>query len=172
MVSLAILRQELDALNGAVKICIEEHEKTLSKLRQQKEKAAIDYNRAVEGLDIERIRSAESVITVRGADHVGKGDTNSAITQAVQWFACSYAPTHYTDLKRVFFGCKNYDRWVCQRDDCEYGYGPRHGSTVFAIQLNKEFRGENTGLTEQQRSDCIYYLEALRAGKLKTQAAA
>ena len=168
MSSIAILRQELDALNGAIKVCISDHEKTIANLRAQRERAAIDYNRAIEGVDVEIIRNAETVMYVRGIDHVGLGDTNSAITDAIKWLACSYTPTHYTDLRQVFFGCKNYDRWTCQRDDCEYGYGPRHGSTVFQIGLHKEYRGENVGLTEQQRSNCIYYLEALRAGKLKT----
>jgi hypothetical protein len=36
---------------------------------------------------------------------------------------------------------------------------------VFAIELRREHR--NSGLTEQQRGDCIYYLEALKAGKLR-----
>ena len=84
MTSIAILRQELDALNRAVKTCIEEHEKTIANLRAKRDKAAIDYNRAIEGVDVERIRNAETVLLLRGADNVGKGDTNSAVTQAIQ----------------------------------------------------------------------------------------
>jgi hypothetical protein len=131
-------------------------------------------------LDIKRIRSAESVIAIRGRmgerkDYEGKfvrmgfGDDLAAVEQAIRWMACSYQPTFYTDLNSVYFGCKDYDRWSHQREDCQYGYGPRHGSIVFAIELRQEHRNE--GLTEQQRNDCIYYLEALKAGKLRTNAA-
>lgn len=167
MTSLATLRQELDAIDSKINAFIEDHEKSLIQLRKEKGRIALDYKQSLDGLDLERLKIAEEVMYVRGANYVGDGDTKDAIMQAIQWFAQSYVPNQYTDLRCVFFGCKNYDRWHCQRDDCSYGYGPRHGSTVFAIGLNKEFRAEDADITDQQRDACIYYLEALLSGKLK-----
>lgn len=45
-----------------------------------------------------------------------------------------------------------------------YG-GPKHGSTVFSISLKRQYRQGND-LSDEQRSDCIYYLESLKQGKL------
>lgn len=176
-VSIAHLRQTLDDINSAIAQCKKEYEDILSALNKQRDSADREYRLAVdENIDITKIREAEDVLYIRGnigvlksarsdSPHsIGRGDDISAVNQAIQWFACSYKPTHYNDLNNVFFGCKNYDRWTHQREDCEYGYGPRHGSIVFAIGLRPEWR--NKGLTERQRSCCIYYLEALKAGKL------
>ena len=41
-----------------------------------------------------------------------------------------------------YIGCKNYDRWVCQRSDHPYGMGPAHGHVVFAVELAVGLHGE------------------------------
>lgn len=175
------LRLAMDDAQAAVIAHKKESEAKLKELTGMYELAAREYALATDSLlDIEKIRNAESVIAIRGRmgerkDHEGKfvgmglGDDLAAVEQVIKWLACSYQPTFYTDLNSVYFGCKNYDRWSHKREDCQYGYGPRHGSIVFAIELREEHR--NKGLSEQQRSDCIYYLEALKAGKLRTNAA-
>jgi hypothetical protein len=175
------LRLATDNAQAAIIAYKNESEARMKELTSAYERAAREYTLATDSLlDIKRIRSAESVIAIRGRmgerkDYEGKfvrmgfGDDLAAVEQAIRWMACSYQPTFYTDLNSVYFGCKDYDRWSHQREDCQYGYGPRHGSIVFAIELRQEHRNE--GLTEQQRNDCIYYLEALKAGKLRTNAA-
>jgi hypothetical protein len=171
------LRKVMDATKSAVADYKKSSEIKLAELIREYESAAREYKLATEaGLDIERIRNAESVIRIRGKmgerrDYqgnfvgMGLGDDLSAVEQAIKWMACSYSPNAYDDLNAVYFGTKDYDHWSHQRNDCEYGCGPRHGSIVFAIELREEHR--HKGLTEQQRSDCIYYLEALKAGKLR-----
>ncbi len=175
------LRLAMDQAQAAVIIHKKESEEKTAALTGKYQLAAREYALATDSLlDIEKIRNAESIIEIRGKmgeqetydgkfSAMGIGDDLSAVEQAIKWMACSYQPTSYTDLNSVYFGCKDYDRWTHQREDCQYGYGPRHGSIVFAIHLRSEHR--NKGLTEQQRSDCIYYLEALKAGKLRTNAA-
>lgn len=64
------------------------------------------------------------------------------------------------EMKRHYFGLKDYDRWSHQREDHEYGSGPRHGSIVFRIGLTDDARKQD-GLTLQQRDDAIYYLRNL-----------
>lgn len=169
-VSIAHLKQCVDDVASAIAACKRQYQEKLTNLQREYDKVEREYRLVVESdLDIARIRNAEIILYRRGA-YEGCGDDNSVMNEAIQWFACSYKPTHYTDLNNVFFGCKNYDRWYHQREDCEYGYSPRHGSIVFAVGLQPEFR--NKGLTEQQRSDCIYYLEAMKSGRLKLAKAA
>ncbi len=67
----------------------------------------------------------------------------------------------YGDLHREYFGAKDYDHWVSQRCDCEYGMGPRHGHIVFAIGLRREVRGHD--LTPTRREAAVYYLVHLEA---------
>lgn len=174
------LRLAMDEAHAAIIAHKKESEAKLNDLTGKYERAAREYALATDSLlDIEKIRNAESIIAIRGRmgerkNYEGKligmgiGDDLAAVEQAIKWMACSYQPTSYTDLNSVYFGCKDYDRWTHQREDCQYGYGPRHGSIVFAIELRSEHR--NKRLTKQQRSDCIYYLEALKAGKLRTNA--
>jgi hypothetical protein len=42
-------------------------------------------------------------------------------------------------LLRRYIGAKRYEHFH-QRCDCEYGYGPTHGSVVFAVGLTREAR--------------------------------
>lgn len=60
-------------------------------------------------------------------------------------------------LKSGFFGCKSYDRWACQRSDCSYGCGPRHGSIKIAIGLVDR----NHQLTEEEITICVSYLRKM-----------
>jgi hypothetical protein len=176
-ISITGLRKAMDDAKSAVEDCKKSSKAKLDELEKNLDRAAKEYTLAtLAELDIGRIRNAERVIRIRGRmgeryNHsgvfvgMGIGDDMSAVEQAIKWMASSYQPTFYTDLNTVFFGCKDYAHWSHQREDCQYGYGPRHGSIVFAIELREDHRGK--GLTDQQRSDCIYYLEALKAGKLR-----
>jgi len=38
-----------------------------------------------------------------------------------------------TAMKKEYLGMKNYAAFGDQRTDCEYGYGPTHGSIVFRV---------------------------------------
>lgn len=41
--------------------------------------------------------------------------------------------------KKMYYGIKNYASFGDQREDHEYGYGPRHGTIVFSIGRGKNF---------------------------------
>lgn len=57
-------------------------------------------------------------------------------------------------MKHKYFGAKDYNRWSGQREDHEYGYGPKHGNTVFALGLKQP----NRKLTDHEIECCLYYL--------------
>lgn len=109
------------------------------------------------GLDNDRIANALSILKLRGSYTNGGQDKASVIRDAVDWLATGKCGA-YRGLDELDFGTKSYDRWYGQRSDHEWG-GPRHGSIIFQIGL-KDRKAE---LTEDQRSDAIYFLLNIEA---------
>lgn len=109
-------------------------------------------------LDIAKIDIAETIIRVSDYSR-GGSDRKSCIDDAIKQFATGKAESYYKDLWSVYFGTKNYDRWSGQRHDCQYGYGPRHGSTVFRIETTSAARTrKQSDLTADEVEAVIYYL--------------
>lgn len=109
------------------------------------------------GLDNERIANALAVLKVYGSYISGGQDKATVIRDAVDWLATGKCGA-YRGLDELDFGTKSYDLWYGQRSDHEWG-GPRHGSIIFQIGL-KDRRRE---LTEEERSDAIYFLLNIEA---------
>lgn len=130
-----------------------------------------------EGLDQEKIALAQTVVSVFGRYEDGGKDRDSVLSDAIRQFATG-APVRqrYGDLWHVYFGTKNYADWRGQREDHDYGYGPRHGATVFAIRLRDEVRkAPQYNLTAEQIEACIYFLTNLprvEAAEKRARAAA
>jgi len=112
--------------------------------------------RAEAGLDLERIELAETVVFA--TNHANGGsEWNGARQDAIRFIATGKPlQPPYGDLRREYFGTKNYDRWRGQREDHNYGMGPRHGSVCFRIGLTEKARCRE--LTEAERDAAIYYL--------------
>lgn len=111
--------------------------------------------RAEAGLDLDKIALAETVIYA--TDYARGGtDRNSARQDAIKQISTGEPISPYSDLRRHYFGTKNYDGWRGQREDHQYGYGPRHGSTCFEIGLLAEARKRD--LTDAEREAAVYYL--------------
>lgn len=105
------------------------------------------------GLNLEAIELAEKFLIVSKYSS-GGDERNSARQDAIKWFATGQAG--YRGLKYEYFGTKSYARWYGQRCDCEYGYGPRHGSIIFKIGLREDARSRD--LTDAEKDAAIYYL--------------
>lgn len=121
------------------------------------------------GLDNDRIANALSILKLRGSYTNGGQDKASVIRDAVDWLATGKNDGYY-QFDQADFGTKSYDRWYGQRSDHEWG-GPRHGSIIFQVGL-KDRKAE---LTEEQRSDAIYFLlniEAWEQARTNAQEAA
>lgn len=113
------------------------------------------------GLDTAQIALAETVMYAWDYAR-GGSDRDSARQDAIKWFTTGKAG--YRGLRHEYFGTKSYDRWHGQREDHEYGCGPRHGSMIFEIGLKREARDRE--LTAEEREACIYYcvnLERIQA---------
>lgn len=61
-------------------------------------------------------------------------------------------------LRSVYLGIKNYASFGDQRNDSEYGMGPRHGSIVFRIGRTHSGLGTDSVLC----GDHVYLLECVR----------
>jgi hypothetical protein len=97
---------------------------------------------------------SESVIRIRGdVQRAAEG----VLTDAVADLAAG-AP----QLRKKYFGVKDYDRFRGQREDHTYGWRPRHGHIVFAVELDNEIRARlrNGGnLTEAEIQQGVSFLE-------------
>ena len=118
------------------------------------------------GLDNDRIASGLAVLKVYGSYIDGGTDKASVIRDAVDWLATGKCGA-YRGLDELDFGTKSYDRWYGQRSDHEWG-GPRHGSIIFQVGL----KDRKAVLTEDQRSDAIYFLLNIEAWESARQQAA
>lgn len=129
------------------------------------------------GLDAEKIALGKTVIYVTDYTRGGQ-DRASCVSAAVKQLATGVPiRLHYGDLWKCYFGTKNYEGWIGQRSDHEYGYGPRHGSICFEVGLTRGARErKQADLTAEEIEAAIYVLlnvERIQAAeKLAAQKAA
>lgn len=101
-------------------------------------------------MDIERLKRGYNQVRVEGCVN-GGAEREKCIEDAI----AAIKSNPETALKREFIGLKNYAQFYDQRCDCQYGYGPRHGSICFRIE--RVDRGE--AFVDE---DAIYFLECER----------
>lgn len=112
---------------------------------------------AVGGMDLGLIALAESVIYVKGSYEKAGEDRARCIQAAINDLA-----DDRKNLKREYFGTKDYDRWHGQTSNHPYMMGPRHGYVIFEIGLQKGFRAPHgRDLTPEEATAAIYYLHNL-----------
>ena len=118
------------------------------------------------GLDLEKIALAKTIIFVDGEFMKGGQDKYSVIHDAIMTLATGVPVRKvYGDLWMRYFGTKNYNCWHGQREDHEYGYGPRHGSTIFKVGIVEQVRKnrKQSELTTDEIEAAIYYLTNLES---------
>lgn len=144
-------RADLEALRETSK---REEDRLQALIRQAGEVLMLSAS----GLDLSKIELAERIITV--TDYSRGGDARaSCIQDAMRQFASGAALSAYKDLWRYYFGTKAYDRWHGQREDHEYGFGPRHGSTIFSVRLTADARNrKQSDLTAEEVEAVLHYL--------------
>lgn len=134
---------------------VRQHEDWVRAYRNEREELAAWIRRTENGLDTEKIALAETVITVVGS-YTRHGDQDSVVNEAMQDIA-----NGGKRLATQFFGTKTYGRFYNQRSDHPYGYGPRHGSIVFRVGINRG-RAKGEPLSANEVEACLYYLAHLR----------
>ena len=134
-------------------------------LRGQIKQRANVLASAEQGLDLEKVRLAKTLVYVNGSyDRAGE-DRKSVIHDAIRQLATGEPIRQfYGDLWSHYFGTKNYDRWSGQRSDHQYGYGPGHGSIVFRVGVVDDVRKTRTqaDLSAEEVEAAIYYLTNIK----------
>jgi len=150
------LEKSISEKKNEIKTKTKEYKETLESMNAELKTLEDELKMRYEGIQPDYIKIAREVLYVDGIEHLGEGETRSCVSDAVQDILDGFKK-----LKREYFGAKNYDRWVGQRSDHEYGYGPRHGSIIFKIGLTTEYRNAVEQITEEQINACLYYLRNL-----------
>ncbi len=124
---------------------------------QLKQLSSLEEMATSANLDIEKIQIATSIIYVRGNPY-GEADRNYYKLSIAEYAMIDIA-NDCPHLKTQYYGNKTYGSYY-QRDDHEYGYGPKHGSTQDEIGLI----GRGSKIPNDEEKDaCIYYLKNYKA---------
>lgn len=119
----------------------------------------------LDGVDLSKIQLAEHVLWIKMYEPL-QGDDVKEIIEAISDLADGAKI-----MRGSFFGTKNYDRFYHQGiGPTRYGYGPKHGSTVFSIGLQPVHRIERENespreLTPDEVDAAIYLLKMLQVGR-------
>jgi hypothetical protein len=113
------------------------------------------------GVDVGRMDRALKVLWVEGdPTKVVQGNGFSPYAAKARSDALAYAKRLLAEspatLQGRYIGVKNYSGFGDQREDHQYGMGPRHGDIVFRIGLTHEAREQ--GLTPEEVEDALYFL--------------
>lgn len=99
-------------------------------------------------IDLDRCRRGMKQLRIEGAPRV------AVIEEAI----AGIQRDPMTAMRSQYIGVKNYASFGDQREDHEYGFGPKHGTIVFSIGRDSDFRSSRQALDH----DAIYLLEAYR----------
>ena len=163
---IAGLERKRISLNALIEAEMARHKQTLGSLKTELAETKRLIAASADGIDIEVLKLAESVIEVRGSYDKAGDDRDRALQKAIDDLA-----TGATGLKKAYFGTKQYAHWHGQFIECSYGMGPSHGSVIFSIGICRSELGRD--LTEPEIEAALYYLRNLqRIQSAATQSAA
>lgn len=134
----------------------------INRIRGEIEKREAVIKLSADGIDHDKVALAKTIIYV--TDYTKGGDEwKSCVADAITQLSTGEPKRPvYGDLWRRYFGTKSYDRWHGQRSDHEYGYGPRHGSIIFRVEITRDARARKQWeLTPEEVEAAIYYLTNL-----------
>lgn len=157
-VSLAEMVSEINQMKADRAALIENQKREVESASREIARAVEQFESLSHGLYPEIIAIAEGVLKIRGTYHPCCGESDGVVSDAMS----DLADNDGDKLRECYFGVKDYARWSCQREDHQYGYGPKHGYIVFSVELQQRFRGEDrVDLTYEEKEAAIYYLANL-----------
>lgn len=138
-------RGNRQALVDAHAKAIQQIDRGIADLEHQKELMQVS------SLSVEEIAMARSLVRIRGSL---LEDAQGAFQAAIDDLS-----EGGVRLCQRYIGAKRYDGFH-QREDHNYGYGPAHGSTVFAIELTREARSREARppLSREERDVVVRWL--------------
>lgn len=152
----------LEKVNTAQKELQENYENKLRTLKAQKKELETKLQYETDGIDSNRIDNAKRFIYIEGLINFGHGETRTCVDDLIS----DIVNDNYKILKE-YYGCKDYDRFICQRSDHKYGFGPTHGYIVFSIRATQDFREGKIVPNDKDKNDILYMLENVKNNKIK-----
>lgn len=114
------------------------------------------------GISVVQFQLARAILILDwGRDSQGRRRTDREIQPVIET-AIGHLRLGGSILRRTYVGLKQYDRWSAQEVQCEYGYGPSHGSVWFRIGMMEQYRRRPEPLQEYEKVACIQWLNAVR----------
>ena len=156
------IHKGLEKINTAQKELQENYENKRRILQAQKKELETRLQYEIDGINSNRIDNAKRFIYIEGLKNFGHGETRPCVNELIS----DIVNDNYKILKE-YYGCKNYDGFICQRSDHRYGYGPTHGYIVFSIRATQDFREGKTTPNEKDKNDILYMLENVKNHKIK-----
>jgi len=152
---LAELERQRISLNTLIGEENDRHKKQLSGLNKDLAETNRLISASADGIDLDALKLAESVLEVRGSYDKAGDDRAFALQKAVDDLA-----NGATNLKKAYVGTKQYAQWHGQFVECSYGMGPSHGSVIFSIGIRRSELGRD--LSESEIEASLYYLRNLQ----------
>lgn len=147
------LTREIDRLRHAETEEEKRHRARNEALAGGLQRALSQRATAMQGLLPNVRKLAETVIVIRGrVSESAEGAFEAACTELAKGGGF---------LFERYAGAKRYEGFH-QREDHEYGYGPRHGSIVFAVELTAEVRRRGS-LALEEAEAAVRWLLAEKA---------
>lgn len=125
---------------------IARHEAELKRIDDAIAEATSHRDLVLAGATLDIVAVAESLIEVRGREHVREGEGPRAVADAIRDLAAGA-----TKLRHTKIATKHYDRWHGQREDGTYGSAPRHGYELLSIGLTEPYRNRHVHDPEKRR---------------------
>lgn len=148
----------IDYQERRLKDLSENYEKQKKAIQNQIAESKRQKENIVLGNDLEILKKAETYIEI-GMKESLRGDDLETIEDVIKELIQNDGKM----LKTHYIGTKNYDRWSHQGISwTQYGYGPTHGSVVFAIKGTTLTKME--GINKDNIEACLYLLEKLKLG--------
>lgn len=142
-------------LQAALAAHLKASEAEASRIKGEIREAQKVLEYSTDGIDLAKVSLAKTIVFAnkRAEETIEQAKAETARLKIVE----------ILDLWRYYFGTKSYDGWHGQREDHAYGYGPRHGSTIFRIGVNDGVREnrKQSDLTDEEVEAVIYYLTNL-----------
>ncbi len=132
------------------------HAEAMGALQHEYMEAEEQVHLLCNGLDTSVTLLAEHVLAIHGTFSQAGAERVGVIEDAIADLLIGAKK-----LRHEYFGTKDYAHWHGQREDHRYGYGPRHGYTIFSVGLSRPLLESGRDLTEDEVSAAIYYLRNL-----------
>jgi len=152
------LLREREQLEESLTVLTEEYLGLKNKLTSEIAQIGTEIEQCNNGLDVDKIKLAETVIRVTKSSYTTRPKVEECIKSAIRKIVEDGGGT----LWKEYIGLKDYAHWSDQRSDHPYCMGPKHGDITFRIGLTDSVLSRDPQVLTYEEIDAVaYYLTFL-----------